>query len=159
MDQQEIARLWREALTEVAQVFLKDAIVGLKPKMYRMSVSIDIPEVLVKAIQEVCKKMEIDSARIFESMATKGFNKSLQEKMKPPDPALEGAQDDVLKQLQALGLDMSGLQGGMSKMKDIMKQVQSMEQEARNAGFFDPTPEDSTDSEQPNLPFRKSPGG
>lgn len=120
---------------KAGQSLLKDLLQGKAPESYSVECIIQIPRALGDAIIEGCAGTGIAPAAIWSEMASAGFRRTLNETLRPTDQAkvTQGAQQDVLKQMKAMGLDTTGYEDSLAQLKDIMKRVVDLERTVEDA--------------------------
>jgi len=126
----------REKLFELTRQLLS----GEEIKTAHVRITVKVPELLYDAISDVGDQLGIGATEAFEKLATEG----IMEKMKSlvnsdqstAGPAPAAGFEEAAKSLKDnFGLDVSGLIGGLEKMKTMLPQLQHLEKVMQNAGL------------------------
>ena len=128
-DPKKVAKIWSEELAKASTEIVSHALRGEELETTTVDVSIVIPTSLVQAILVACEKTGADPEDVISQMASEGLETSIKERIsvgKKTDVKIPSNTEDALSQLKGLGLDMSGLEGKMGDLNDLMKKITQM---------------------------------
>jgi fructose-1,6-bisphosphatase/sedoheptulose 1,7-bisphosphatase-like protein len=125
---------WTDVAFALSQMALK-VVSGKEIERTKYTVELAVPKEVATIIDMVAKKAELDPEQIYSTMASQGFDHSMQaqlqsmkqEKQEVQQPKVTQPVENPLEQLQSMGLDMSKFQNIFGRLGDLASNLEDLQ--------------------------------
>lgn len=142
---------WTDVAFALSQMALK-VVSGKEIERNDYYVRLSVPKEIADIIDMVAKKAELNPEELYSTMASQGFDYSMQaqlqnmqqEKKEAEQPKVNPQVNNPMEQLQSMGLDMGNIQKIFGRLGDLASNLENLQKDVESKVNSVPDPKDPT---------------